>query len=91
MKGSDFRGQRLDWRGRDELRSRTPGLIMEAQHAEHYEMAGYGSAHAYAELLGDMEAANLLKASLEEERGANEKLNYLSTAINVAALNSKAS
>jgi ferritin-like metal-binding protein YciE len=37
------------------------GLIVAAQRVEHYEMAGYGTARTYAELLGDKEDANLLK------------------------------
>jgi ferritin-like metal-binding protein YciE len=37
------------------------GLIAAAQRVEHYEMAGYGTARTYAELLGDKEDANLLK------------------------------
>lgn len=61
------------------------GLIMEAQHSEHYEMAGYGSARTYAELLGDHEAASLLQQSLGEEIGQDEKLNALSKRINVSA------
>ena len=89
MKGTISEGS--DWIGEDANSAvKDAGLIMEAQHAEHYEMAGYGSAHAYAELLGDQEAAMLLKTSLEEERAANEKLNKLSTTINAAALHSKA-
>jgi ferritin-like metal-binding protein YciE len=31
------------------------GLISAAQRVEHYEIAGYGTARAYAELLGDKE------------------------------------
>jgi ferritin-like metal-binding protein YciE len=37
------------------------GLIAAAQRVEHYEMAGYGTARTYAELLGDKEDANLLQ------------------------------
>ncbi len=61
------------------------GLIMEAQHAEHYQVAGYGSARTYAELLGDHEAASLLQQSLSEVISADEKLNALSKRINVSA------
>ena len=61
------------------------GLIMEAQHAEHYEMAGYGSARAYAELLGHTEAVSLLQTSLDEEIAADAKLGTLASRINVAA------
>lgn len=89
MKGSISEGS--EWIGEDATNAvKDAGLIMEAQHAEHYEMAGYGSAVAYAELLGDTEAATLLKQSLAEEKGANEKLNNLSVAINKAALGSSA-
>ena len=90
MKGSISEGS--EWIGEDATSAvKDAGLIMEAQHAEHYEMAGYGSAVAYAELLGDQEAVTLLKQSLAEEKGANEKLNNLSVPINKAALASKAS
>ena len=43
------------------------GLIAAAQRVEHYEMAGYGTARTYAELLGDKEGAKLLGLILEEE------------------------
>ena len=89
MKGSISEGS--EWIGEDATSAvKDAGLIMEAQHAEHYEMAGYGSAVAYAELLEDQEAVTLLKQSLAEEKGANEKLNDLSHSINKAALGSAA-
>lgn len=62
------------------------GLIAAAQCVEHYEMAGYGTAGAYAELLGDRESAKLLQTTLEEEKQTDEKLTKLAkSAINVAA------
>jgi ferritin-like metal-binding protein YciE len=62
------------------------GLIAAAQRVEHYEMAGYGTARAYAELVGDSEGANLLQTTLEEERQTDQKLTKLAnSAINVAA------
>jgi ferritin-like metal-binding protein YciE len=62
------------------------GLIAAAQRVEHYEMAGYGTARAYAELVGDSEGANLLQTTLEEERQTDQKLTELAkSAINVAA------
>jgi ferritin-like metal-binding protein YciE len=62
------------------------GLIAAAQRVEHYEMAGYGTARSYAELLGDKEDANLLQMTLEEERATDQKVTKLAkTAINVAA------
>jgi ferritin-like metal-binding protein YciE len=44
---------------------------------EHYEMAVYGTARAYAEKLGDYTAADLLQQSLEEEGAADRKLGTL--------------
>src|SRR5687768_12658223 len=42
------------------------GLIVGCQKAEHYEIAGYGSAVTFAKLLGNQEAARLLAQSLDE-------------------------
>ena len=50
------------------------GLIAAAQRVEHYEMAGYGSARAFAEKLGHSEAVRLLQTTLDEERNADKKL-----------------
>ncbi len=84
MKGSLSEGS--EWIKEDATSAvKDAGLIMEAQHAEHYEMAGYGAAVAYAELLGHTEAATLLKTSLDEEKGANDKLGKLAVSINAAA------
>lgn len=52
-------------------------LIAAAQRVEHYEIAAYGCARTYAELLGDDASVLLLEHSLEEEKSANEKLNDL--------------
>ena len=62
------------------------GLIAAAQSVEHYEIAGYGTARTYAELLGDQEGAQLLQTTLEEEKQTDEKLTQLAkSAINLAA------
>lgn len=50
------------------------GLIAAAQKVEHYEIAGYGTARAWAQRLGYDNAARLLQETLEEESMANEKL-----------------
>jgi ferritin-like metal-binding protein YciE len=50
------------------------GLIAAAQKVEHYEIAGYGTARAWAHELGYHDAAQLLEQTLEEESMANEKL-----------------
>ena len=60
------------------------GLIAAAQRVEHYEMAGYGCARTYAELLGD--GAQLLETTLTEESDTDKKLTKLANSvINIAA------
>ena len=60
-------------------------LISAAQRVEHYEIAGYGSVIAYAELLGESDQASLLKETLEEEKETDEKLTELAKDINAQA------
>jgi ferritin-like metal-binding protein YciE len=67
----------------DEVRD--AGLISAAQRVEHYEMAGYGTARTYAQLLGDKRGANLLQKTLNEEGATDKKLTALAASINVAA------
>jgi ferritin-like metal-binding protein YciE len=52
-------------------------LIAAAQRIEHYEIAGYGTVRTYAELLGYGEAAELLQATLDEEKATDEALTRL--------------
>jgi ferritin-like metal-binding protein YciE len=49
-------------------------LISAGQKVEHYEIASYGCLHEWAGLLGNNEAASLLKEILEQEKAANEML-----------------
>ena len=78
--------------GKEAIDEKGPGavkdanLIGAAQRVEHYEMAAYGTARAFATLMGEKEIASLLTETLEEESGANGKLTELSTLINEAAL-----
>jgi ferritin-like metal-binding protein YciE len=53
------------------------GIIAGAQRAEHYEMGAYGSVIAWAKQLGEGDVASLLEETLEEEKGADEKLTAL--------------
>lgn len=53
------------------------GLIAAAQKVEHYEIAGYGTARAWAQRLGYDKAARLLQETLDEESMANEKLTQI--------------
>ena len=65
---------------------RDAGLIAAAQRVEHYEMAGYGCARTYAELLGDRQGAQLLQTTLREESDTDKKLTKLAkSVINVTA------
>jgi len=49
-------------------------LIAAAQKVEHYEIASYGTVCAWAEMMGHDDAVELLRATLDEEKAANEKL-----------------
>jgi ferritin-like metal-binding protein YciE len=62
------------------------GLIAAAQRVEHYEMAGYGTARTFAEMLGDNEGAKLLQTTLQEEAATDGKLTKLAkSSVNIAA------
>jgi ferritin-like metal-binding protein YciE len=58
-------------------------IIAAAQRVEHYEIAGYGCVHAYAERLGEEKAASLLEQTLEEEKQADELLNGIAEELNL--------
>ena len=60
-------------------------LIGAAQRVEHYEIAGYGTASEFAELLGESEHVTLLNQTLEEEKETDEKLTELAKTINPQA------
>jgi len=77
MMSEDFDGALMD-----------AALISAAQRVEHYEIAAYGAVHAYAELMGESEAASLLQQTLEEEKQTDQKLTKLSEQINSEAFDS---
>jgi ferritin-like metal-binding protein YciE len=61
-------------------------LIAGAQKAEHYEMAGYGTAAAWAQTLALTEIATSLEQTLEEEKAADQALNDLAEQeVNISA------
>ena len=67
---------------------RDAAIISAAQRVEHYEIAGYGTARTYAEMLGHAEAAELLQQTLDEEKETDEALTGLAlTAVNIEAQN----
>ncbi len=57
-------------------------LIGAAQRVEHYEIAGYGTVRALAELLGESEHISLIEGTLNEEKETDEKLTQLEQEIN---------
>jgi len=61
-------------------------IIAAAQRVEHYEISGYGSARTFAQRLALTQAANLLQQTLNEEVGADKKLNTIAeSSVNVQA------
>jgi len=56
---------------------RDAGLIAAANRVEHYEIAAYGSAKAFAQALGRNSAVALLEQTLQEEKEADQKLTRL--------------
>jgi ferritin-like metal-binding protein YciE len=52
-------------------------LIASAQRIEHYEIAGYGTAKTFAEILGIDDAVDLLEQTLDEEKETDVKLTEL--------------
>lgn len=61
-------------------------LIAAAQRVEHYEIAGYGTARTYAQMVGDKNGVKLLQTTLEEEAETDKKLTDLAeSSINVSA------
>lgn len=61
-------------------------LIAAAQRVEHYEMAGYGSARAFAERAGHADVARLLQETLNEEGATDKKLTDIASSINRQAV-----
>jgi len=62
------------------------GIISAGQKIEHYEIASYGTLRQFAETLGLSEAAELLQATLGEEKAADDKLTEVAvTAVNIEA------
>jgi ferritin-like metal-binding protein YciE len=64
---------------------RDVALISAAQRVEHYEIAAYGTVRSYAEQLNQPQIAELLQATLEEEKAADKKLNEISQKVNSRA------
>ena len=57
------------------------GIIAAAQKVEHYEIASYGTVRAFANMLGEEDAAELLQQTLDEEGEADKRLTELAEEI----------
>lgn len=55
------------------------GIIAAAQRVEHYEVSAYGSAKAFAALLGLSEVVKLLNETQQEETATDKKLSLIAT------------
>jgi len=76
MKGLVEEGQEvIDADGSPEVKD--AALIAAAQRVEHYEIAAYGTARAFAQRLGKQSAASLLQQTLSEEEATDRKLNQI--------------
>jgi ferritin-like metal-binding protein YciE len=84
MKGLLQEGEEMI-KAKGDAETRDAGIIASAQRVEHYEIAGYGCARTYAELLNRPQWAQLLQQTLDEEKEADQKLNSLAERINVEA------
>ena len=62
-------------------------LIAAAQRVEHYEIAAYGTVKAFAKILGEDDALELIEETLAEEVQTNEKLTKVSRTVNESANN----
>jgi ferritin-like metal-binding protein YciE len=77
--------------GSETMKDEYEGAVMDAaiigaaQRVEHYEIAGYGTARAFAELLGENEHVSLIEQTLEEEKQTDGKLTQLAEQINSVA------
>jgi ferritin-like metal-binding protein YciE len=61
----------------DEGAVRDAVMIAAAQKVEHYEIAAYGTARTWANMLGQDDVASLLEQTLEEEKETDQKLTEL--------------
>lgn len=60
-------------------------IIASAQKVEHYEIASYGTARAWAALMEHQDAVGVLDGILSQEKAADRNLTKLSKSINVDA------
>ncbi len=85
MKGLIAEGEEIV-RAKGDPDVKDAAIIAAAQRVEHYEISGYGSARTFAQRLALTQAANLLQQTLNEEVGADKKLNMIAeSSVNIQA------
>jgi ferritin-like metal-binding protein YciE len=77
-------GEAIDTDGPNAVRD--ANLIGAAVRVEHYEIAAYGTARAFAKALGEDKIADLLQETLDEEGATNKKLIKIAGKVNADAL-----
>jgi ferritin-like metal-binding protein YciE len=85
MEGLVKEGEKVmqEWKGSAALDA---ALIAAAQKVEHYEIATYGTLCTWLEMIGNEEALDLLKETMDEEESTDERLTDLAeTCINEEA------
>jgi ferritin-like metal-binding protein YciE len=60
-------------------------MIAAAQRVEHYEIAAYGTVCTYAKILGNREALELLKETMNEEEETDKRLSQIAASVNLEA------
>ena len=80
MKGLIREGQEMIQDAEDDA-TRDALMIAGAQKVEHYEIASYGSARTWANLLGKTEVASLLEETLDEEKETDKRLTSIAESI----------
>ena len=84
MKGLVEEGaEAIETKGPDAIRDAR--LIGAAQRVEHYEIAAYGTARAFAQTLGETKIADMLQDTLDEEGQTDKKLTAIAESINEEA------
>ena len=84
MKGLIAEGEEM-MKAKSEPEVLDAALITAAQRVEHYEIACYGTARTYADVLGQEDYSRLLQETLNEEKQTDQLLNSLASKINLQA------
>jgi len=74
MEGLVKEGESMVEETQDGSMTRDVAIIMAAQKVEHYEISSYGTLVAWANILGEEEAADLLQLTLDEEKETDDLL-----------------